>query len=110
MSMARSSRRCGRKVCQVAVYEAPSALGAAPPTSSFRDPWALALRSPLCRQRWPSVRQAGSKTRLPSVLPAVAMPTMVPKLTNGSNSLARSAAKPMATATLERRTPGPLTR
>ena len=29
------------------------------------------------------------------MLPAVAMPTMVPKLTNGSNSLARSAAKPI---------------
>ncbi len=58
----------------------------------------------------PSARQAGKSIRFPSVLPAVAMPTMVPKLTNGSNSLARSAAKPMATATLERRTPGPLTR
>ena len=47
---------------------------------------------------------------MPSVLPAVAMPTMVPKLMKGSNSLARSAAKPMATARLERITPGPLTR
>ena len=62
------------------------------------------------RHRRPRVRQAGSSTRLPSVLPAVAMPTIVPKLTNGSNSLARSAAKPIATARLERITPGPLTR
>ena len=75
------------------------------PRAIFRFPELL-----LDRQRWPRVRQAGSKTRLPSVLPAVAMPTMVPKLTNGSNSLARSAAKPTATARLESKTPGPLTR
>ena len=35
------------------------------------------------------MRHAGSKIKLPRVLPAVAMPTMVPKFTNGSNSLAQ---------------------
>ena len=43
------------------------------------------------------------------MLPAVAMATIVPKLTNGSNSLARRAVKPTATARLERITPGPET-
>ena len=60
-------------------------------------------------RRSPRVRQAGRKTRLPAVLPAVAMATIAPKFENGVNSLSRSARKPTATAELDRITPGPVT-
>ncbi len=43
------------------------------------------------------------------MLPAVAMPTIVPKFANGANSLRRSARNPIATAELESKTPGPVT-
>ena len=98
-----SERNCRRLIVRTSQIRRP-------PDITCLQPAVTSAASPAPSQRWPSVRQAGSKTRLPSVLPAVAMPTMVPKFTNGSNSLARSARKPIATAMLESMTPGPLTR